>query len=443
MNFTDDSTYIQSLIDKSEPFHKVVIPTINPRTGGRVYELTRAIELPSNTTVCIDNCVLRQADSSFDNIFRNANARTEAALSVEGTQENIHIYGIGDAVLDGGNPNGLTEYTWREMGRSIYGNCPIHLQNVRDFSVRNIKIQDHRYWGVTCHYCTDGVICDIRVHVNYNKLNQDGIDLRVGCKNIIIENIKGRTSDDLVALTNLNGTEAGLAVEGMEKVISNVIIRNVMGETTSGRGIVRLLNHCGNRIHDILIENVVDTSEKTWNSRCGAAVRIGENFYFGKGRPAQLGETSNITVRNVFTRGRVGVMASCTLSHALIDNIHMRDDGGTALLFQEGIYENVRVTNLNYAYDCVHHPADHNMLEGIWNRREEETTVPPEERKVCAVFFKGAHVNHLHIVGLTAGKSLTGVFGGYGSGEVAAECVISDGVPYGNPEGMVMEVETR
>ena len=61
--------------------------------------LDRAILLPENTTVLLQNCRIKLSDKCRDNFFRSANC----GLGIENPQPigNIHIRGVGDCVLEG------------------------------------------------------------------------------------------------------------------------------------------------------------------------------------------------------------------------------------------------------------------------------------------------------------------------------------------------------
>ena len=71
----DDSTYIQNLIDTATPngngIKVVTVPKVNPYdpNGRSVYQIGKAIELPSNVTVKLDNCTLRLNDGVLCNVF--------------------------------------------------------------------------------------------------------------------------------------------------------------------------------------------------------------------------------------------------------------------------------------------------------------------------------------------------------------------------------------
>ena len=68
-----DSESIQNAIDYAVRIgvNSVTIPRINRRTGKPLWVIDRAVILPSEMEIVLDNCCLRQADGCFDNIFRN------------------------------------------------------------------------------------------------------------------------------------------------------------------------------------------------------------------------------------------------------------------------------------------------------------------------------------------------------------------------------------
>ena len=105
-----DSLSIQNAVDEAvrSDIRCVLIPRINERRGEALWEIDRAIILPSNIEIVLDNCYLRQSDGSMDNVFRNfEDDAVRCTLAEE--QENIVIRGVGNAVIDGGLHNGLTQ----------------------------------------------------------------------------------------------------------------------------------------------------------------------------------------------------------------------------------------------------------------------------------------------------------------------------------------------
>ena len=172
-------------------------------------------------------------------------------------------------------------------------------------------------------YCSNGHIADINFCSNdttidangnvshgfkrgrYSEIlvkNSDGIDLRQGCHDIVIENISGFTEDDTVALTGLNGKlEKTFSVSGLPSDICNVTIRNV--RSAAFCPIVRLLNQGGIKLHDIVIDGVYDTSAEDPHLDKGLyAVRVGDTHLYGE-RHATKDETYNVKIKNVYGRG--------------------------------------------------------------------------------------------------------------------------------------------
>ena len=414
-HLADDAAMIQAAVDAArESGGSVTIPRHNDRTGKNIWVLPRAVLLHSGSSIVLDNCHLQQADDSTDNLFRNSVCRTPDGVKPECRQYDIHIRGIGNAVLDGGKHNGICEANWKALGVELYGNCLIHFQNLERFSVENITCSNQRYWALTHHFCAEGRISGITFRSQADRPNQDGIDLRYGCHSILIENIMGYTGDDVIALTCLNDRAGAMLVTGADPDIHNVIIRNVQATGKDGRGIVRLLNNYGRKIYNIIIENIMDISAPGDPWRDGSCVRINELAYMKKEEDlARLGDTFNITIRNIVSRCRHGVFASATLENALIDNVQMFGDGGTALLLRKGEFRNIRVRNLTFSRECHTPQTDDNPSEGPFNLRLLPDQPASKNRAYC-VYFQGATVRNMTFDGITCGKALDGVFGGYG-----------------------------
>ena len=289
-----DTEYLQSLLDASD---ETVFPAVNPRTGSNVYTVESPLVLDSHKHVTLDGCVLRLADGVYSNVFisRGAWEIDPAPLS------DISIAGINGAALDGGTEdNGLHERTAFTDGRpAVLHNTFLLLRHVSGFRVGGLRLMNPRYWCMTFYYCWDGVISDLAFEAADNVPNQDGIDLRAGCHDILIENLTGSTGDDTVALTALGSVNDGkFAVARLPRDIHHVVIRNVSAEVTGGHGIIRLLCHDNVRIHDILVENIYDRSIDSGGKICQAAVRIGDVNYFTVKR-AEPGDIARVTVRGV------------------------------------------------------------------------------------------------------------------------------------------------
>lgn len=331
----DDSPYLQNLIDTavagSDGIKVVTIPSVNPNDpkGGNVYTLSNAIELPSNTTVKLDNCTLRLNDGVLCNIFISKGCYNTSMTS-EQELENISIIGIGNAVLDGGNHNGVTEKTaTNEEGfSSVRYNTSVQFRNVNGFTVSGITVKEPRYWGMTFICCRYGDISNIRFDCSNASPNQDGIDLRVGCNNINISNITGVAGDDVVALTALSGvSDSWFKVQGKDSDIHDVNIMNVKAACKGGHGIVRLLCHHGNKVYNIDMKNIEDTG----TNHVQGVLRIGDTNYAGTGAPMGYGDIHSVTIDGVISNGNIAIHApnpNVTTEHVSYKNVTVKYAGG-------------------------------------------------------------------------------------------------------------------
>lgn len=310
-------------VAKDNDILRVVIPRVNKRTNRAEWIFDKAVLLPSNIEIVLDNCYIRQADGIFDNVFRNENFYDKNSCEKDGEQHNIVIRGVGNAVIDGGNPNGLTEKTSEKDGYPhIRWNNTILLHNIREFTIENITIKNQRWWGINLIFARNGRLSNIKFDAKNNIPNQDGIDLRVGCTDIIIENICGQGGDDLVALSGFKGGDCikELYVPWRKDDICNIIIKNIMG-TSVRHAIVALRNQDGIKLHDITIDSVCDTSHNENGNNPYAAIRIGNKAYANK-RFSILGETARIFVSNVHSYNQYAVMVNVTLTDSVFKNIY-------------------------------------------------------------------------------------------------------------------------
>lgn len=310
-----------------------------------------AILLPENATLILDNCRIRLSDRCRDNFIRSANCGL--GVTEVPPLRNIHILGIGNAVLEGAEHPRATGDSVKQLGLQTFGtdadktgetptgdwrNIGILLANVHDFSIRNLTIRDSHMWAVSLEYCTEGHIRDLNFRSSGSRvidgvarriLNQDGLDLRRGCRNIVIDTITGTTGDDLVALTAISREphlcgEPGFSevcspgMAGMSEEISGVILRNVMGHCVCGHHIVRFLNTGEIRKRNILLDGVIDTSPE--GLRDCTAVKIGDvNPAWGGRTP--LGNTSEFLIRNIRSNAERAILIAGSLTDSLIDGV--------------------------------------------------------------------------------------------------------------------------
>ena len=306
----NDSESIQNAVNLAAEsgINKVVIPMKNERTGEFKWIIDKTIRLPSDMCVVLDNCFMQMADDVVGGFFCSDNLFTERGTKLEQRMYNITIKGEGHAVLDGGKPTALNEGTQNDLGVPVRLNTPIFFMNVEGFSVQNISITNQRYWGMRFQFCAKGIIRDIFFSVNQDRRNQDGINLRNGCHDILIENIHGQTGDDMIALSAIDtdvkkgfNVDYPTIVEGHDWDIHDVVIRNVSGAAVR-HPLVALRNHNGAKMYNITMENISDTAPirpaENFKFERYAMVAIGNNAYAGI-HHSQMGDTYNITVRDL------------------------------------------------------------------------------------------------------------------------------------------------
>ncbi len=316
--------------------------------------IERTVRIPSDFTVVLEDCHLRMADNTFCNMFVNENCRTEKGKTINGTDRNIKIIGLGRAILDGGEYNGLSEKNSEKDGRPhICVNNLILFTNVDGFEIKDLHLRNQRWWAMNFIYCRHGKIKDIDFCANDTAIlpdgkrvqglrenaeclvnNADGIDLRVGCHDIMIENISGFTQDDSVACTALYGKmEKDFAVEGLSTDLYNITIRNV--NTATMHGNVRLLNEGGTKLYNILVDGVFDSSKDSSNLHNGwrawRTLCIGSETPYGE-RHSTKDETYNITIKNIYSRAHSAVVVDGCVAHLNLDNINGFDGCENILL---------------------------------------------------------------------------------------------------------------
>lgn len=337
-----DAERIQSAINAAVSMgtRRVRIPRVNERTGKECWVIDETIRLPSDIEILIDDAHLVLADGCFCNMFAALGGDTaEKAL------RNITLRGRGHAVLDGGHYNGLCERNSQKDGMPhIVNNTTLLFANVENLVVEDLTLTRQRWWAITNVAVRHARYSRIRfaaelsridgegVHhpnewpTHYREMyvkNADGIDLRVGCSDVVIEDISGFTGDDTVALTALGSFERKLGYfpEGISPDIHDVTVRRVNSETYYC-ATVRLLNHNGNKLYNVTVEDITNRHTEGIH-RSHAAVSIGDKNYAE--RLNEPGDTHRITVRNVRSAAAFGVSLCRYLSDSTIENIEALD----------------------------------------------------------------------------------------------------------------------
>ncbi len=326
-----DSKRIQAAIREAKQTgkNKVIIPKKETP-----WVIDETVSIPSDMEIFIDGAHLILADGTFVNMFA-----TENYLNREiRPQSNIEIHGANGAVLDGGEYNGLSEANCLKDGRPhIIVNTTMLFYYTENLRVHNLRIVNQRYWGITNIFVSNSSYRNIEFQADFSRMdengihhpdqvpkkykevyvkNADGIDLRVGCHHVVIENITGFTGDDTVALTALGGFEKPLFPKGVSGDIHDVTIKNIKSDSYVCSQL-RLLCGRGHKLYNITADGITDTTD-TDLYRTNATVRIGDIVY---GEPSGRGDMHHICVRNVITRGTSAVSICRPLSDSVFENI--------------------------------------------------------------------------------------------------------------------------
>ena len=441
-----DSAQIQAAVNEAAKAGGVaVIPSVNPRTGKDVWDIDETILLPDRTVLKLINAHLRLTDDFIGHMFQNSNAETPLGRTQAGRQYDISLLGLGHSVLDGGRYNGIVEKANKLPG-AIHSrnNIMTLMYNVEGFRMEGLTITNHRYWSTAMFYCSNVTIRDMTVQSWCNVPNQDGFDVLRGCHHVLIENIRGCTGDDMVAISTM-GRPDELSKEGADPDIHDVIVRNLQIYSANGCALIRILNHDGNRIYRVLIDGIQETSPSSetdrvyapnpdlygtldenhrfvlepkqilgqYGYRADAAIRIGENFWYSD-HPAEPGDTWGITVRNVSTHAQSAVTVANTLYDSSFENIRLHGNGFRAILFNNGTVKNVTCRDITWTEECRPHPED-DVVDIGWNSTHTEG--------LSAFHFCGTEVENLLFSGIRTGFGLECVFGGNGKGTIHADHV--------------------
>jgi hypothetical protein len=280
----------------------------------------------------------------MDNVFRNfEDDAVRSTLAEE--QENIVIRGIGNAVIDGGVHNGLTQKTSLQNGLPhVEKNNVIRLHNLRGFRLTDFTILNQRWWAINLNYVEEGLISGLKIRCNNGSHNQDGIDLRSGCNNIILENLFGQAGDDFIALTGFYGGRASekYAVAGKSIDIHDIIIKNIVA-TSAECTVVALRNQDGVKIYNVTVDTVYDAisskemnndnpsfvfgfDNNAYNSPKSpyALMRIGQEGWINK-KQCEMGDVYGIHVTNIHARTNAAVVINEKIEDSYFGNVYASD----------------------------------------------------------------------------------------------------------------------
>ena len=353
------------------------------------WSIDRAILIPENTTVVVSDCKIKLSDACRDNFFRSANCGP--GIDPVKKIQNIHIRGEGYAVLEGAdhpratgdgskvlaNPcpkkpedlirladwipedrkkSGKLDF-WDEHAYSFgtdvdkpderhmgdWRGIGVLFARAENFSIENLHIICSHGWGVSLEECAYGRVEKMDFDacmakeidgMLMNMENQDGIDLRNGCHDIVVSDITGGTGDDLIALTAIADDEAPIRLDGAmtsthilsndwsvrDRSIHDIIIRNVVGYSKGHICFHIRLLPAGSYIWNVVIDGVIDNSPEGF--RAGGVLLLGDGDGYGTNLRDSM---RNISISNVICDSSRAIIVEGYLCDSVITNVINRN----------------------------------------------------------------------------------------------------------------------
>jgi hypothetical protein len=351
----------RAINDAKKSKGKVVIPRYDAIEKTNVWLIDQAILLPGDFELELNNCKIKLSDKCRDNFIRSANAGlgiTEIALL-----KNIKIIGKGNVLLEGANnprstgdhnktlsinPKGYGQSYGSDASKSDenqkggWRNHAIILAHVDAFEISGIVLKDYHAHGLVLERCTNGTVKDITFDVRQTinvtgaekqVLNQDGLGVRFGCKNIIISNCKGKSGDDFINI-GLTDTGIGAGKENVNVVsgsiyagdkdnISNIYLQNWQDFYSISHRAIRIMPVGKLKIKNVFIENMVINAL----SKQGLVVEYAGNI---KGlfvrnvishQPVKAKGISDASFRDIFYVGEGAAIDIMQSDSVVVDNV--------------------------------------------------------------------------------------------------------------------------
>lgn len=285
----------KAINDAKKTTRKVVIPRYDAIAKTDIWLIDEAILVPGDFELELNNCKIKLSDKCRDNFIRSENAGL--GISTLEPLKNIKIIGKGNVLLEGANnpratgdhnktlsksPNGFGQSYGsdadkpNENQKGGWRNHAMILAYVDGFEISGIVLKDYHAHGLVLERCSNGQVKDITFNVRQavnvagadrQVLNQDGLGIRFGCKNIIIANCKGKSGDDFIniGLTD-TGVEAGKenvnvvsgsVYRGEMDNISNIYLQNWQDFYSISHRSIRIMPVGKLRIKNVFIENMI------------------------------------------------------------------------------------------------------------------------------------------------------------------------------------------
>jgi hypothetical protein len=323
---TDDTAAIQARLDSR--VSEVYLPPPHKH-----YVINKALRIHSNQTLRLDRfTVIRCAAKANDYLLTNAD--------LDAGNRNIRVIG---GIWDGNNLQNQCRQGERKgkHPRDFFIGSALLFMNVSDLTVSNLTVKDSERFGVHVAACRRFTVEDITFDFNLSEPSMDGVHLQGGCHEGRVANIKGNTSDDLIAL-NSDDSEYYEITQGP---ISDIQIDGLWA--TNGFRAVRFL--CvSSPVRRVSISNIYGSFRRNvvafthWNFRPAAALAIEDisisNIFSAKATEPELaGKLGHAGERRTFAI--IGIETALPIDNLTIANVFRREwfpDAAPTIRIQRG-----------------------------------------------------------------------------------------------------------
>jgi len=296
------------------------------------YLLDSAIIIKSNLTL-INNGLIKMNNSARDNIIRAAVASTTPISNIK--IDGSGIFQGGDSSWGSDTPADVGSESWRAIG--------ILLANVVNFEIKNITLKNTAMWGICLEQSRYGKLNNLTILQDNSKPNQDGVNIRRGSHNIMVDGIYGVCFDDTLAITNLNIRNdvnfLGSTIYENSRTdfnIYQIIAKNINRPQFVGQigsysppvkyGGILLLCEDGNKIHDVFIDGILGEAQ----------VNVAfTQINYAENTQANVNDMFNINISNVAT---AAVFVNRPIKNSSIINVPALNIQGTfaSAIFKAG-----------------------------------------------------------------------------------------------------------
>lgn len=301
--------------------------------------VSRPVLVPGDFTLFIAGTIQRAA-GAYNNIIRSANTADPSNIP-QTPLRNIKVIGLGNGCIAGVTDGWGGDAPANVPGGQAWRSTALLFANVEQFEVSGLRFYDTNSWATCFEQCRYGKVTNLTFDQRNGSKNQDGIDIRDGSHDILVENISGGTYDDMLALTNLPGYAQnkilGTTIYEVDKRtntlrternIYNIIARNFTRFFTADYGVLDNNAHhmwggflilgssaqgCG--IHDITIDGIAGVQQiyVAFDSA---------TFNYTDGNPSTVDDIYNINISNT---GQAGIRIIRPIKNCSFVNVARTD----------------------------------------------------------------------------------------------------------------------